>query len=48
MDWFLDQQIEGEAVSDKLAEAMATLFRLPSAQRGGAKRVPKPEFHKTG
>jgi hypothetical protein len=46
MDWFLEQQIEGEPVSNKLADAMATLVRLPSAQRGGAKRVPKPAFHK--
>lgn len=46
-DWFLKQQIDGEAVSNKLADAMATLIRQPSAQRGGAKRVPKPEFHKT-
>lgn len=48
VDWFLEQQVEGEPVSKKLADAMATLVRLPSAQRGGAKRVPKPEFHKIG
>ena len=35
MDWFLEQQVEGEPVSNKLADAMATLIRLPSAQRGG-------------
>lgn len=46
MDWFLEQKIEGEQLSNKLADAMATLVRLPSAQRGGAKRVPKPAFHK--
>lgn len=38
-DWFLQQQVEGEPVSQNLADAMATLIRLPSAQRGGAKRV---------
>lgn len=38
-DWFLKQEIEGELVSHKLADAMATLIRLPSAQRGGAKRM---------
>lgn len=48
VDWFLEQQIEGEAVSNKLADAMATLIRLPAAQRGGAKRVPGPDLHKTG
>ncbi|MFC3119905.1 hypothetical protein ACFOHS_22590, partial [Jhaorihella thermophila] len=37
VDWFLEQEIEGEPVSNKLADAMATLIRLPSAQRGGAK-----------
>ena len=31
VDWFLEQQIEGEPVSNKLADAMATLIRLPSA-----------------
>lgn len=43
MDWFLEQQVEGEPVSNKLADAMATLVRLPSAQRGGAKRVFGPD-----
>jgi hypothetical protein len=47
-DWFLDQQIEGEAVSNKLADAMATLIRLPSAQRGGAKRVLGPDLRQVG
>jgi hypothetical protein len=28
----LEQQIEDEPVSNKLADAMATLIRLPSAQ----------------
>ena len=40
--WFLSQRIEGEPVSKNLAEAMATLIRLPGAQRGGAKRVAGP------
>lgn len=37
-DWFRAQTIEGEPVSQNLADAMATLIRLPSSQRGGAKR----------
>jgi hypothetical protein len=41
------QRIEGEPLSRNLAEAMATLIRLPGAQRGGAKRISGPEFHKT-
>ena len=44
VDWFLGQQVEGEPVSNKLADAMATLIRLPSAQRGGAKRVLGPDL----
>ncbi|WP_343081361.1 hypothetical protein [Ostreiculturibacter nitratireducens] len=47
MDWFLEQQIDGEPVSNKLADAMATLIRLPSAQRGGAKRVVGPDLRQT-
>ncbi|MFY9210143.1 MAG: hypothetical protein WAO69_03360 [Aestuariivita sp.] len=48
MDWFLEQQIEGEPVSKKLADAMATLIRLPSAQRGGAKRMLGPDLRQRG
>ena len=48
MDWFLEQQVEGEPISNKLADAMATLIRLPSAQRGGAKRVLGPDLRQTG
>ena len=48
MDWFLEQQVEGEPVSQKLADAMATLIRLPSAQRGGAKRMSGPDLRKAG
>ncbi len=47
-DWFLEQQVEGELVSNKLADAMATLIRLPSAQRGGAKRLLGPDLRRTG
>lgn len=36
--WFLEQEVDGEPVSDNLASAMATLVRLPSSQRGGARR----------
>ena len=46
VDWFLKQEIEGEPVSNKLADAMATLIRLPSAQRGGAKRVLGPDLRR--
>jgi len=46
--WFLEQQIDGESVSNKLADAMATLIRLPSAQRGGAKRVVGPDLRQAG
>lgn len=48
MDWFLEQQVEGEPVSRNLADAMATLVRLPSAQRGGAKRVLGPDLRQAG
>lgn len=48
VDWLLEQQIEGEPVSNKLADAMATLIRLPSSQRGGAKRVAGPDLRQTG
>lgn len=37
-DWFKAQLVEGEPVSQNLADAMATLIRLPASQRGGAKR----------
>ena len=47
-DWILKQPIEGEPVSKNLADAMATLIRLPSAQRGGAKRVLGPDFRRAG
>ena len=44
----MEQQIKGERVSRNLAEAMATLIRLPSAQRGGAKRVLGLDLRRTG
>lgn len=47
-DWFRTQRVEGEPVSKNLADAMATLIRLPSAQRGGAKRVLGPDLRQTG
>jgi hypothetical protein len=37
--WFLEQEIDGEPVSENLANAMATLIRLPSSQRGGSRRI---------
>ena len=47
-DWFLEHQIDGEPVSRNLADAMATLIRLPSAQRGGSKRMAGPALRRTG
>jgi len=37
-DWFFEQRIDGEPISRNIADSMATLVRLPKAQRGGAKR----------
>ncbi len=37
--WFLEQEIDGEPVSENLANAMATLIRLPSSHRGGSRRI---------
>jgi hypothetical protein len=37
-DWFRGQTVDGEPVSQNLADAMATLIRMPASQRGGAKR----------
>ena len=48
VDWFLGHEIEGEPVSKNLAEAMATLIRMPAAQRGGAKRVIGPDLRQAG
>jgi hypothetical protein len=39
VEWFRAQKVEGEPLSENLASAMATLVRLPSSQRGGAKRM---------
>ena len=47
-DWFRSQWVEGEQVSSNLAESMGTLVRLPSAQRGGARRVPTPDPPQSG
>ena len=47
-DWFKTQHVEGKSVSRNLAEAMATLVRMPSAQRGGAKRVTGPDMRRGG
>lgn len=47
-DWFRTQRIDGDPVSKNLADAMATLIRLPSAQRGGAKRVLGPDLRQRG
>lgn len=37
--WFREQEVGGEPLSENLANAMATLIRLPASQRGGAKRA---------
>lgn len=47
-DWFRTHRIDGDPVSKNLADAMATLIRLPSAQRGGAKRVLGPDLRQRG
>lgn len=47
VDWFSRQQIDGEPLSNNLADAMATLVRLPASQRGGARRPLGPEFART-
>ena len=36
--WFRKQMVEGEPLSRNLADAMATLIRMPASQRGGGKR----------
>lgn len=38
VEWFKDQHVEGEPLSGNLANAMATIIRMPSSQRGGGKR----------
>ena len=38
-DWFFEKRIEGDPISRNIANSMATLIRLPTAQRGGAKRA---------
>jgi hypothetical protein len=38
VDWFMDQDVDGEPVSGNLAKAMATIIRLPLSQGGGSKR----------
>lgn len=43
-DWFFEQRIDGEPISRNIADSMATLVRLPKAQRGGAKRVHGPDL----
>lgn len=39
VDWLMTKDVDGEPISRNLADAMATLIRLPSSQRGGAKRA---------
>jgi len=47
-EWFLDKEVDGEGVSKNLADAMATLIRLPISQRGGSKRVEGPDLRQAG
>lgn len=47
-DWFRSQRVEGDQISLNLADTMGTLVRLPSAQRGGARRVPTPDPPQSG
>ena len=44
VDWFSGQRVNDAPLSKHLAETMATLVRLPSAQRGGAKRSFPPGY----
>jgi hypothetical protein len=43
-EWFRTREVDGELVSGNLCDAMATLIRLPGAQRGGARRVKGPDL----
>ena len=45
-EWFRAQEVDGELVSGNLCDAMATLIRLPGAQRGGARRQTGPDLRK--
>jgi hypothetical protein len=45
-EWFRAQEVDGELVSGNLCDAMATLIRLPGAQRGGAKRQTGPDLRR--
>ena len=46
--WYREQEINGEQISTNLADAMATLIRLPQSQRGGAKRMIGPDLREAG
>jgi hypothetical protein len=45
-EWFRTREVDGELVSGNLCDAMATLIRLPGAQRGGARRQTVPDLRK--
>ena len=45
-EWFRAREVDGELVSGNLCDAMATLIRLPGAQRGGARRQTGPDLRK--
>jgi len=44
VSWFRGKRVNDAPLSKHLAEVMATLVRLPSAQRGGAKRSFSPGY----
>ena len=46
--WYMQHKIDDEPLSNNLADAMATLIRLPQSQRGGAKRMTGPDLRDTG
>jgi hypothetical protein len=47
-EWFVSKHVDGKRVSNNLADAMATLIRLPRSQHGGSKRVEGPDLRQAG
>jgi hypothetical protein len=47
-EWFVSKHVDGKTVSNNLADAMATLIRLPRSQHGGSKRVEGPDLRQAG
>ena len=42
VDWFMTQEVNGQKLTRNMAKMMATLVRLPEAQRGGNSKWKKP------